>query len=47
MYLVQLDDLLVMSKLILIITESAQIAQEALKAESLVRVRKKTGHFCG
>lgn len=45
MYLVQWDDLLVMSKLILIITESTQIAQEAPKAKSLVRFRKKDWTF--
>lgn len=40
-----LDVLLVMSKLILIIAESTQIAQEALKAKSLVRFRKKDWTF--
>lgn len=40
MYLVQWDDLLVMSKLILIITESTQITKETLEAKSLVRFKK-------
>lgn len=40
-----LDVLLVMSKLILIIAESAQIAKEALKAKTLVRFRKKDWAF--
>lgn len=40
MYLVQWDDLLVMSKLILIITESTQITKETLEAKSLVRFKQ-------